>query len=100
MDLSPAQILAVVLGTLAVVALILRRGTFALAAIFLLINVLMLFVLASVSPDDQAILGWPLLILLMVGAVQILLGQVIIFCRHRPDSPHEARPWGKQGPEA
>jgi hypothetical protein len=96
MDFSPEQILAVILGSLAVMALILRGGAATLAAIFMLGNVLLLLVLVSVDAGGQEVLRWPLLIFFILVAVQVLLGQVIIYYRHHFDGISRS---DEQGPQ-
>lgn len=93
----PMLCLAVILATVAGVALIFRGGPYILAALFLLINALLLFALTYFNPSDGTALLWPALLFFVVAAVQVLFGQVIIYYRHHGRSRYGGR--SRVGPE-
>ena len=82
MATSPLLLLAVILATLAGVAVVFRGGAYILAALFLLGNAFIFFVLTQFGAENMPAILWPVMIFLVLTAVQVLFGQVIIYYRH------------------
>jgi len=96
MAIYPALCLAVILATVAGVAIVFRGGAYVLAALFLLVNACLFFIITYFGDVVSPPMLWSVMIFFILATVQVLFGQVIIYYRHHGGSGTSER--SKVGP--